>query len=451
MEVADDDATAMTQLRTYGGPLVAALVLFGLSGVWAWAYWGRIQERATHLNLGMAAAAAASISPLFDPDVEEALGGEAAVLRLVERRLRLYPPLEFAVVVEGERPLITIGQVPPQVTTPLQLGEADSGRYRVVQVPVRAQPRLPPEFGIPTPEHALNWGWDPVRPPRQLFLVVGIRTVLPARARNRDVPEIFLGLLVAWAAIGVMVLAWVRNIRWYHLAGALDAERRERNRLEEMSLAAAGLAHETKNPLGIILGLAQRIERTAEVPEIRQVAGHIIDAADQAAARIGDFLNFARAPKPQLQVVRGDELLARVANALKPDFEESRVQLTVELAPISIQCTPAMTEQIVVNLLLNSLRASERGTTVALRLEANGATASLVVEDQGCGIPPELMPNLFKPYVSGRADGHGLGLAIVKRIVDQHAWTIEVSRIPSGGTRIAVGAITLVTLPEANT
>jgi signal transduction histidine kinase len=104
-----------------------------------------------------------------------------------------------------------------------------------------------------------------------------------------------------------------------------------------------------------------------------------------------------------------------------------------------------MMEQVLMNLLLNSLQASERGTLVSLRLESRGATADLVVEDQGRGIPPSLLRDVFKPYVTSRAEGHGLGLAIVKRIVDQHGWTIAVRSVEGRGTRVTIAGIPVAT------
>jgi len=65
------------------------------------------------------------------------------------------------------------------------------------------------------------------------------------------------------------------------------------------------------------------------------------------------------------------------------------------------------------------------------------------VEDQGSGISPELLPNIFKPYVAGNADGHGLGLAIVKRFVEEHGWTIRVDSQLNRGTEVTVSGIGL--------
>ena len=65
----------------------------------------------------------------------------------------------------------------------------------------------------------------------------------------------------------------------------------------------------------------------------------------------------------------------------------------------------------------------------------------LEIEDQGRGIPPELKPNIFKPYISGYAKGHGLGLAIVKRYVENHDWRIQISSEVNQGTLVVISGI----------
>jgi signal transduction histidine kinase len=275
-----------------------------------------------------------------------------------------------------------------------------------------------------------------------LVLVAGFDPSVNGRALREVVMRVIATLLVAWIAIAALTRAWVRDIRGRDLRAALDDERRERSRLAEMSLAAAGLAHETKNPLGLILGLAQRLNADPSTPvAAKQVAEQIMDAADHATARLSDFINFARIPTPQMQDVAAPEVLGRVVAAMKPDFDEAGVRLLLTADELRIRCDPSMLEQVLVNLLLNSLQASSAGTTTSVRLCRQGDRATLSVADQGRGIPARLLPEIFKPYVSGRPDGHGLGLAIVNRIVEQHAWSITVDSNPGQGTTFTLAGL----------
>ncbi|MFH0879423.1 MAG: sensor histidine kinase, partial [Lentisphaerota bacterium] len=98
---------------------------------------------------------------------------------------------------------------------------------------------------------------------------------------------------------------------------------------------------------------------------------------------------------------------------------------------------------ILVNLLLNSLHASSPGARVMVRLERQADGAILVVEDQGAGIPQDLLLHIFKPYVAGDHQGHGLGLAIVKHFVEDHGWAIRVDSQLGRGTVVAISGIKL--------
>jgi signal transduction histidine kinase len=269
----------------------------------------------------------------------------------------------------------------------------------------------------------------------RLDVVAGFDPSINPRALREAVIRVLSTLLVAWLAIAALILTWVRSIRARDLQAALENERRERSRLADMSLAAAGLAHETKNPLGLILGLAQRLNADKSTPPAtKEIAEQIMDAADHATARLSDFMNFARLPTPHMHDTAAADLLTRVVATMKPDFDEAGVNLEVSAEDLRIRCDPGMLEQVLANLLLNSLQASPSGSGTRVRLFGLGRRWTLAVEDEGRGIPSPLLPEIFKPYVTGRPDGHGLGLAIVKRIVDQHGWSIEVDSVPDRGT-----------------
>jgi signal transduction histidine kinase len=132
---------------------------------------------------------------------------------------------------------------------------------------------------------------------------------------------------------------------------------------------------------------------------------------------------------------------AKIAQILGPDFDSIGVKLEIECDPLSIRADEEMLRLVIVNLLLNSLHASSAGGKVTVRMHKKGKRAVLMVEDQGSGITPELLPNIFQPYISGNPGGHGLGLAIVKRFVEEHGWTIDVDSQPNRGTVITISGI----------
>ena len=256
-------------------------------------------------------------------------------------------------------------------------------------------------------------------------------------------------------------------------------ERRQRERWQELSVAASGLAHETKNPLGIIRGLAQRLRAAPELsgPD-RERTEHIVDEADRAASRLDDFLSYARIREPRPEPVDLREVVERVLSALETDVEAAGVEVAVEVTAVSppagdpaaepgdagsavVRADREMLIEIVLNLLLNGLDASLPGTTITVGCEALGGEAlggearngrgRLWVEDQGHGIEAGRLEEVRKPYVSFKPDGHGLGLAIVSRFVERSGWTLAIRSEPGRGTRVEIDGLEIIGVEPGST
>jgi len=226
------------------------------------------------------------------------------------------------------------------------------------------------------------------------------------------------------------------------LKESLTTTRARASHLEELGLSAAGLAHETKNPLGIIRGLAQRIRKGNISPEeIESISESIMNEVDTASARLGRFMTYAKSRTLQVQPVITAEFLKHVADLLQPDCESAGVRLITRSKSDAIMADPEMLQQLLINLLLNSLQASTDGSEIAIEIQRDGDRALLTICDQGAGIPENLISDIFKPYTTGHSDGHGLGLAIVKRIVEDHGWKITLNSVPGSGTKFTISQI----------
>jgi len=118
------------------------------------------------------------------------------------------------------------------------------------------------------------------------------------------------------------------------------------------------------------------------------------------------------------------------------------VKIAVDAEPccVRVKGDPARLEQVVSNLLSNAVGHSPDGTTVSVKLETMGRWARIDVEDQGSGIPPELLPHVFEPYRQDTSGtGLGLGLAIVRQLVDLHGGYVEAHSAGVGhGARFTV-------------
>jgi len=209
-----------------------------------------------------------------------------------------------------------------------------------------------------------------------------------------------------------------------------------------MELSAAGLAHETKNPLGIISGIAWQVAHDPAISEeSRMKLEQIIDEVDKAAARLGHFLTFVRQRTVNATALEAPKVIAKVIGVLQAEFDAAGVELVSDCPLLRVLADEDMLQRILVNLLLNSLHASSESGKVMVRMRRRGRQAELVVDDKGCGISPELLPKIYKPYVTGNPQGHGLGLAIVKRYVDEHGWTIKIESEVNHGATITISGI----------
>ncbi len=424
--------------RTYRVPLAASALIVVALASWAWQDWRNfgehVQERERHRALGISKMLASAIHSLE----ENGRLKRDEIENIVEHIIR-DSPYQFLVLEQNGRRILQVGDIPSALTLPSAETESfESGFYL---------------FSCKVPLHEGD-GWKKASDPHaNAGTGLGISSeeplmILGGAVRDHGYPKALTHMLIPLAPaillLTATVAAWIMVIRSRLLAEQLKTERARSAHLEDLGLAAAGLAHETKNPLGIISGLAQQIARDPEVPEqSRAMIETIIDEVDKSASRLGHFMTFAK--QREILAVQFDiqDLAARIAEILQPEFDAAGVGLELKCPPLMIVADEDMLRQVLVNLLLNSLKASPQGSRVVVRMEQYGSRAVLVVQDQGCGILPDLLPDIFKPYIAGNPDGHGLGLAIVKRFVEDHGWTITADSQLNRGTVITISGIRL--------
>jgi len=239
---------------------------------------------------------------------------------------------------------------------------------------------------------------------------------------------------------------------------------RERDRLAAIGQMAAGLAHEIRNPLGAIKGAAHLL---AEVePEQRATFLQIIqEEVNRLDSVVSQFLTYARPLKGKRDLVDVNHVLERTLTLIASEVHSSRVELMAAPNLPSIRSDPELIRQVTLNLSRNAIEAmspqgggkltiatslawrgaSERaGGTRASGTAEPGSYVRIRFEDEGPGIPPEVMERLFIPFYTTKQTGTGLGLAICQRIVESLGGTIEVS------SRVGRGATFTVFLPTTD-
>ncbi len=197
--------------------------------------------------------------------------------------------------------------------------------------------------------------------------------------------------------------------------------------LKEMNLAAAGLAHETRNPLNIIRGMAQMLSKQPGTPaEIREKTRAIVDETDKVTAQLNEFINYSRPREVRRTRLALNAVVNEVVRALNYDLEEKKIHVKVAGEPIVIEADDQLFRQVLFNLLLNAVQAVADGAEVRVVGGRQSVTEGfLEIRDNGPGVPPERRQEIFKPYFTTHEKGTGLGLAVVQQIVLAHGWEIE--------------------------
>jgi signal transduction histidine kinase len=211
------------------------------------------------------------------------------------------------------------------------------------------------------------------------------------------------------------------------------------------------LGHELRNPLGSI-GLGA--ELLARQSGNDQLGKRLKRQVRHLARLVDDLLDVSRVSSGKLvlkrEILALDEVLRRVAEVSRPQAEAKGQQLTLSLQPARVEGDPVRLEQVFGNLLGNAVKYTQPGGHLQVRLEVAGDSAIVTVSDDGVGIAPEMLQEVFEPFVQARSTidraegGLGIGLTLVKSLVELHDGAV-VARSEGVGR----GSAFQVTLPRA--
>jgi signal transduction histidine kinase len=215
----------------------------------------------------------------------------------------------------------------------------------------------------------------------------------------------------------------------------VQAEAQRSERLAALGQMSAGLAHEIRNPLGVIKGSAEMLHQKLgeSNPLASELAGYISSETNRLSALVTRFLDFARPLHAELTPQEITTVLERALNDVSLAEKNTLVRVerhyqdNLPLIPLD----EGLCEQVFVNLIQNAYDAmrTSGGTLRVTATKTNSGERDGVevrIDDTGPGIPAELREQIFNPFVTTKKTGVGLGLSIVSRIIDGHHGTIRV-------------------------
>jgi len=258
-------------------------------------------------------------------------------------------------------------------------------------------------------------------------LAIAMSTESFRRACGQDLwLRCIIGCFAAVSVAG-LGLSWRNLTKSSELQMRLLRASELNSHLKEMNLAAAGLAHETRNPLNLIRGLAQMVSKEPDAaPEIRDKLRAIVDETDRVTAQLNEFINYSKPREVRRSAVALSSVIGEVVRALSCDIEEKGIRLQVLGDELSVEADEQLLRQSLFNLLLNAIQAVDRNGEIQIAAQRrDGSEASLDVLDNGPGVPVSQRHEIFKPYVTTHEKGTGLGLAVVQQIVLAHGWEVE--------------------------
>jgi hypothetical protein len=204
---------------------------------------------------------------------------------------------------------------------------------------------------------------------------------------------------------------------------------------------AAGLAHEIKNPLAGIAGVIEIIGR--DLPSAspsREVLNDVQQEVLRIKRILSELLDYARPRQPEIRPADLNETVEHAVTIARQQTLSRPVEIEFRrltgLPPVAHDTSQM--QQVLVNLLLNSIQAIPGRGRIRVEIDSRNGYVVLAVSDTGRGIPPEHLPNIFRPFFTTKGQGTGLGLSLAKRIVENHHGRIEVTSLPGQGTQFLV-------------
>ncbi|MDP2863313.1 MAG: ATP-binding protein [Desulfobacterales bacterium] len=221
----------------------------------------------------------------------------------------------------------------------------------------------------------------------------------------------------------------------------LEEQLRRAEHLSSIGEMVAGISHEIRNPLGIIRSSGELLKKKmAALDSFSSIPDIIVEEAVRLDNIITDFLDFAKPRQPNLTSCRIEDILEKNLTFLAPQLEEKGCVVEKQKASLlpEVQADSNMLYQAFLNILINGMQSMPGGGKIFIGITSDIDGVNIVFEDEGPGIPEEILKKVWDPFFSTKDKGTGLGLGIVKNIIQAHNGTIQIVNRQTHGTWVSV-------------
>lgn len=212
-------------------------------------------------------------------------------------------------------------------------------------------------------------------------------------------------------------------------------------RLSSLGEMAAGISHEIRNPLGIIRSSAELLKKKmVGIDPANSFPDIIVEESTRLNNIINDFIKFARPGEPSLVACRVEDVIEKNILFLTTQIEKKGyiINTRIDENLAEIIADGDMLYQAFLNILLNAMQAMPAGGIVQVAIEAVNGIVRVQFDDEGEGIPDEILDKIWDPFFTTKETGTGLGLGLVKNIIESHGGLVRIENRPVRGVRITV-------------
>lgn len=212
----------------------------------------------------------------------------------------------------------------------------------------------------------------------------------------------------------------------------------EMKRLDGLNLIgqmAASIAHEIRNPMTTVRGFLQLLGSKPNLLDYKNYFELMIEELDRANSIITEFLSLSRNTPIELNMQNLNTIFNKLLPMLQADALKNEHIIIVELEEIpNFELNEQEIRQVILNLARNGFESMAAGGVITIKTYLENGQAVIAVSDQGSGIPPEVLKNIGKPFLTTKDNGTGLGLAVSYNLVHRHGGTINIETGTEGTT-----------------